>query len=63
MVFHLQVYGVFRHAVLHSTQEEQPGVDVARYPPWMHAVLGVDGHEIRSRYKKCNQIYNHAIVL
>lgn len=50
MVLHLQVYRILRYAVLPAAEEEPTCVDVARYPPRMHAVLGVDGHEVRPGY-------------
>lgn len=47
VVLLLQVHRVLRHAVLHPPEEEQSRVNPARDPPRLHAVLGVDGDEIR----------------
>lgn len=49
VVLFLEVHRVFRHALFHFAQENESRVDVARHSPRMHAFLGVDGDEVRSR--------------
>uniref|UniRef100_A0A2M3ZTC3 Putative secreted peptide n=1 Tax=Anopheles braziliensis TaxID=58242 RepID=A0A2M3ZTC3_9DIPT len=52
VVLHLEIHRVLRHAVLHPTEEDAARLNPARHPPWLHAVLGVDGHEVCTRWSQ-----------
>lgn len=50
VVLLLKIHRILRHTILHSQKEEQSRVHPSRHPSRLHAILGMDGHEIRSRY-------------
>lgn len=49
VVLHRQVHWILRHALLHSAQKDGARVDVTRHPSRLHALLGLDGSQVRSR--------------
>lgn len=50
VVLHLKVHGILRHAVLHIEEQDGARVHPARHPPRLHALLRLDGIEVRSRW-------------
>lgn len=52
VVLLLQIHRVLRHALLHPAEEDQPRVHSARHPSRLHAVLRLDGNEVRTRWSQ-----------
>lgn len=60
VVLHIKVYRILWYALLHIEEQDGARVHAARHPPRLHAVLRLDGIEIRARCVIL--IYSHPLL-
>lgn len=62
VVLHIKVHWILWHDVLHFEEEESACVDAARDPPRVHAILRLDGIEVRSRWVPSEKSACHLVL-